>query len=107
VQDVLVHRELDFAREPHVCVYSQLPGGPQYPTAGPDAAMLPVPADVIDLGAGPPDLTMPEVDRYQEMAQVAAARLGCTLNDFFGFRYRLRYPPIPSLAVLSHTLKSV
>jgi hypothetical protein len=105
IQDVLIHRDLDFARDPHICVYSQLPGGPQYPTAGPDAAILPVPAEVIDLGSGPPDTTTPEIDRYDDLAQFAATRLGHSLSDFFGYRFRLRYPPIPSLAVLSHTLR--
>lgn len=107
IQDVLLHRDLDFARDPHVCVYSQLPGGPQYPTAGPDAAILPVPTEVVDLGSGPPDTTAPQIERYDELVQFAAAQLGHTLSDFFGYRYRLRYPPIPSLAVLSHTLRSL
>lgn len=105
IQDVLLHRDLSFADNPEACVYSQLPGGPLYPTAGPDAAILPVSAEVIDLGSGPPNTTAPEVDRYSEIAEFAAAQMGFALDDYFGYRIRLRYPPIPSLLVLSHALK--
>ena len=37
---------------PTAHVYSQLPGGPQYPAGGKDAALLPVPTEVADLGFG-------------------------------------------------------
>jgi hypothetical protein len=84
--------------------YSQLPGGPQYPTAGVDAPQLPVPTDVVDFGAAARTTTTPGVPRYVEMVEFAAQRVGCPLKDFRAFRFRLKYPPIPSMVVLRHSL---
>lgn len=104
VVDLLIHRTLTFAMQPVARVYSELPGGPRYPTEGQDTGLLPLPDDVVDLGAGPPDTTTPELPRYREIVEFATQRLGCSINDFRGFRYRLRYPPIPTLALLQHRL---
>jgi hypothetical protein len=102
--DLFVHRSLTFAFNPTAKVYSKLPGGPQYPMEGRDIGLLPMPNEVVDLGAGPPDTTTPELPNYREVATFAVERLGWSLNDFHGFRYRLRYPPIPALALLQHPL---
>ena len=104
VQDLFIHRDLQVAMNPTAHVYSQLPGGPQYPAGGKNAAPLPVPTNVQDLGAGPPDPTMVEIPRYREMVEMAARRLGHALDDFAAYRFRLRYPPIPATAVMRHNL---
>ncbi len=104
VHDLFIHRDLRVAMNPTAHVYSQLPGGPQYPAGGKDAALLPVPTEVAELGACPPDATMLEIPRYREMIEMAAQRLGHSLNDFAAYRFRLRYPPIPAMAVMRHNL---
>lgn len=104
VHDLFIHRSLTFAFGPTAHVYSQLPGGPQYPGSGPRAGLLPVGSDVVDLGAGPPDTTTPELPRYREMVELTTRRMGFQLNEFQAYRFRLRYPPIPSMAVLRHGL---
>jgi hypothetical protein len=109
IHDLYIHRDLPFAMDPDSRVYNQLPSGPQYPTGGPEAALLPVPTDVADLGGGvasggEPDTTTPEIPRYREIAELAARRLGWNLGDFHGYRYRLRYPPIPAMQVMRHRL---
>jgi len=104
VRDLYIHRDFAFAFNPTAHVYSLLPGGPQYPAAGESAPLLPVPTDVTDLGASPPDTTTPGAPRYREMVEFATAQCGYTLNDFRAFRYRLKYPPIPSMLVLRHAL---
>ena len=105
VADLFVHRDLAFALNVKVRVYSQFPGGPRYPDKGSEAALLPVPCDVVDLGVGPPDAPVAEFPRYQELARRVADRMKHAISDFHVFRYRLRYPPIPSLALLSHPLQ--
>ncbi|MBX3358335.1 MAG: hypothetical protein KF745_07895 [Phycisphaeraceae bacterium] len=102
--DLFVHRDLGFALNPSVHVYSQFPGGPQYPDPGSEAAILPVPTDIVDLGLMQPETPSPDVPRYHELAANVASRLGHNLGDFHLFRYRLRYPPIPAMAVLRHPL---
>jgi len=104
VFDLFVHRSLGFAMNPAAKVYSNLPGGPRYPMEGRSVGLLPMPSEVIDLGAGPPDTTIPEFPRYREVVEFSTGRMGFALKEFHAFRYRLRYPPIPSLAILQHPL---
>ncbi len=104
LKDLFVHRSLSFAMSATASVYSDLPGGPRYPDAGAYASVLPVPTDVSDLGEGPPDTTTPELPRYGELVSFCCKRLGFTIDDFHGFRYRLRYPPIPTFVVMRHPL---
>lgn len=103
IADLLVHRDLKFAMNPTAEVYSQLPGGPRFPSAPAEAAALPVPTELVDLGS-PPDTTTPELPVYGDLAQLAAKRMGHDLSEFRGFRYRLKYPPIPAMAVIRHGL---
>lgn len=103
IHDVLVHKDMDYARDPKVRVYSQLPGSPQYPSSGPDAAVIQVPTELVELDR-PMETLTPEVGRYVELVELGATSLGRTAGDFVGWRYRLRYPPIPAMAVISHGL---
>lgn len=103
VTDLLIHRSLDFAMNPTAHLYSALPGGPRYPGEGPNVGKIVTPERIVDLGC-PPDLTTPEFPRYQDVAEFAARQAGLSLNDFNGYRYRLKYPPIPTLAIIRHGL---
>lgn len=102
--DVFIHKSLTFAMEAQAAIYSDLPRGPRYPDDGPTAGLLPMPTDISDLGEGPPDTTTPELPRYSEIVSYTARRLGFGINDFHGFRYRLKYPPIPTFALIRHPL---
>lgn len=106
VFDVLIHRELDFAMDVTAAVYSQFPGRPLYPSpdADPVHSMLPVPTKVLDLGMTIPDSPSAKLPQYADILARVAARMGVELSDFRSFRYRLKYPPIPSMCVLSHPL---
>jgi hypothetical protein len=100
--DVYVHRSLGFST-PRAGVYSMLPGGPQYPRDELEAARLPVPADVIDLGT-PPDTLTPEFPTYHVLVERVMARVGFAISEFRGYRVRLRYPPIPAVSSMVHDL---
>ena len=102
--DLFVHESLAFALHPALSVYSLLPGGPTYPADGHDKGLLSVETDILNLGLGPPDLTTHELPRYRQMVEFAAGRIGYPLNQFYGFRYKLRFPPIPALAVFRYRL---
>ncbi len=104
IHDLFVHRSLKFAMKPTVHVYSQLPGGPVYPYDGRDQGLLPIADEIIDLGEGPPDLTTPELPRYRSMIELAASKMGVVVGELHGFRLRLRYPPVPSLALFRYEL---
>jgi hypothetical protein len=104
VHDLFIHRDLPFELPPQLGMYGMLPGGPEYPHGGRDQGKLAVTVGVIDLGASPPDVTMPEMPRYPKMIETAFRRLGAGPEDFHGYRMRLRFPPIPALAAMRYPL---
>ena len=104
IHDLFVHKDLESALSPKIHLYSQLPGGPVYPQSGRDRGEIPVYDKVIELGKGPRDIVTPEVPRYRRMVQSVYDRLGWVADEFYGFRVKMRYPPIPSLAVLRYEL---
>jgi hypothetical protein len=103
VHDVYIHRSLGFAIPPEVHVYSQMPGGPVYPRDGRKKGVMALPEETIDLGS-PPDCTIAALPRCTQMVEFAARNLGWALSDFHGFRYRLKYPPLPALALFRYRL---
>jgi hypothetical protein len=104
VHDLFVHRGTGLPMPPSVHLYSQLPGGPTYPNCGPDQGEMDVREPMIDLGASPPDLVLPEMPRYRALVEKAVSRIGWSINDFAGYRVRMRYPPIPSSLLFRHPL---
>jgi hypothetical protein len=101
--DLFVHRDLAFAMNPTVHIYSDLPGGPTFPYDGPDRGQLPAMEDMVDLGE-PPNATAADLSNYRQMAEYAAERMGWNLKDFHGFRFRLKFPPIPTLCLYRYAL---
>jgi hypothetical protein len=104
VCDLLVHKDLAFAMDVSARTYSQFPGRPVYPDPDAENLTLPVPNKVLDLGQTPPDPPSRATPWYPEMIARTATRMGHAADDFRAFRYRLQYPPIPSLVVLRHPL---
>jgi hypothetical protein len=104
IHDLFVHRELSYAMAPEALLYSQLPNIPSYPEGGRGCGLLPLSEKVLDLGAGPPDVLTPELPSYARMIETVFDRLAWRPRDFHGFRLRMRYPPIPTLAVLRYEL---
>lgn len=103
VHDLLVHKSLTFAHTPSMHVFSELPGGPRYLTDGAAAGTIPIHEHIVELGS-PPDLTTTEFPRYRDLATRGTEALGIPLSEFVGFRMRLEYPPIPTLAIIRHAL---
>jgi hypothetical protein len=116
VFDLYVHRDASLlgteegADAPEVNLYSLLPGAPPYPLAGRERGRLPLREPLIDLGGarspggGAPDAILPEFARYNQAVEMIFTRLGWSASDFHGYRPKMRYPPIPALAVLRTVL---
>jgi hypothetical protein len=100
--DVYLHKDLGFTARPTLLVYSRMPGGPTYPHDGPHG-QLPVTEEITDLGS-PPDTMVPGIPRFGHMVSYATERLGWPMRDFRGYRFRLRYPPVPSLVLFRFEL---
>jgi hypothetical protein len=107
IHDLFVHRDLSYAMSPELAVYIQLPGGPNYPGCASDQGLLPVGDPVVALGGQPPDVLTPEFPRYSKMIHYVFERAGWDMHDFSGFRVKLRYPPVPAVAILRYPLPKV
>ncbi len=104
LHDLLVHRDLTHALRPSALLYSQLPVVPSYPQGGRALGLLPLPEQIADLGAAPPDLVTPELPHYSRMIAAVLGAVGWSLPDFHGFRLAMRYPPMPTVAVMRYDL---
>lgn len=104
IHDLYVHKSMPFAHHPQSLVYSQMPGAAVYPQDGRELGILPIEGERIDLGYGLTNLTTPEVPRFRSMVEAATSRLGHAMADFVGIRFKLRYPPIPSVGVFRFAL---
>lgn len=102
--ELWAHRSFDFAMNPAMRLYSMLPSGPVFPGDGPDAAILPLHAEVFDLGFGVAAAASPHYSRNADLIRFGAQSLGRDPSEFRGFRATLKYPPIPTMAVLMHPL---
>lgn len=102
--DLYVHRGLEFASRPRAFLHNCLPGAPVFPYDGRERSRLPLAEEMIDLGEGPPAATAPEIPSYRQMVDLAMQRLGRPLEEFHGYRLRLRYPPIPTQAMYRYDL---
>jgi hypothetical protein len=105
LHDLYIHRSLEFAMNPTAHLYGNMPGGPEFPPVAAQPMELPLGTTLADLGAGPPDLTTPEMPNYAELVHSAMAKLGYKPEDFQAYRLRLRYPPIPAVSILRHPLR--
>lgn len=107
IHDLYVHRELAYALQPETLLYNQLPNLPAYPEGGREGGRLPLPESLQDLGGGPPGTVIPELPNYAALLEGVFAARNWNLRDFHGFRLRMAFPPIPTLAVLRYDLPEV
>ncbi|MEM8677993.1 MAG: hypothetical protein AAGF97_01450 [Planctomycetota bacterium] len=104
IHELYVHEDLEHALHPRALLYSQLPSQPSYPLGGRESGVLPLAEQVQSLGGGPPDSFLPELQEYSRNLQSVFDRLGWDSQRFHGFRLRLKYPPMPALAVMRYDL---
>lgn len=102
--DMFFHRSMEEAAHPESCVYSQLPGGPVYPRCGIEMGKMFIHEKLTDLGQGPPDVVTSEIPQYPRMIDHVFERVGWKAKEFRGFRLKVRYPSIPTLAVVRYEL---
>jgi hypothetical protein len=104
IHDLFVHEALDFAMRPHVFLCNQLPGGPIYRPGGEVPGKLPLYERLQELSSNPPQVTAPELPQYEDIFSAAMQRAGWNASQFHGFRLKMRYPPIPTLAIFRYDL---
>lgn len=101
--DLYLHRDLPFGESVRGILYSQL-AGEQYDGADHAGDQLPLRESVTRLGGRPPVAASPLLPRYSEMIRWAFERLAWNARDFAGYRFTMKYPPIPTVFVLRYDL---
>lgn len=100
VFDLLVHRDLDWAMQPELVVYSRMDGGAMHPAARRERNEIPVSEPVHDLGWGITALATTLLPKYLDLARFVFDSVAWNADDFRAFRVTMAYPPIPSVALL-------
>ena len=104
VQDVYVHKSLASQMPPQAAVYSNLPAGQTFAPSARDQGILPIFEELIPLGMSPPSMMLSEWPGYTPMVEQSFRWMKADPLDYIGYRYRLRYPPVPSIIVMRFRL---
>lgn len=100
--DVIVHRDLVADRfDLRAEVLQAESSSPFFDRHG---TGLPCPERVRRLGANTPRVATPMAPRYGEIIDRVYERLAWDPQDFRGYRYEMKYPPLPCTVVLSYEL---
>ncbi|MFI4854296.1 MAG: hypothetical protein ACIAQF_04865 [Phycisphaerales bacterium JB065] len=103
VCDLQVHRDLEFAMAPRPLVYS-LVGTQLGPAEDSEYDRLPIAEEIQSTGHAPPALATPLMPEYPKIVDRVYKRLDWNPRDFHGFRFVMRYPPMPCSVVIQHDL---
>lgn len=95
--DLLVHRSLPTPMPPEALLASRMES--DAPLAGATGCryLLPLHEALTPIGSV---VSTPLLPRHPELVAMAVERLGRELDEFQGYRLVLRYPPIPTVAIL-------
>lgn len=102
--DILLHESLPLDSPPRIVVESWMQAGDSPRPLGDPIYKLDVLEEVEELPQGLPDLDSVDVPRYPDLVQQVVRATGYRLEEFRGYRVRLRYPPIPTKLKLIHPL---
>jgi hypothetical protein len=102
--DLLVHRSLPIARNPETMLISALGGERLGQYAGVRFDYLPLPERLQSIGREPPVVSSAAVPHYSDMVDLLFRRMGWNVNEFSGHRLVLKYPPIPTVALIRYPL---
>ena len=102
--DVFVHKDLPFELPPEALVRSRMELGLTLPPEAWRRYRLPITGPVHELGTGLAPAASPHVPGYLGMIESVHERAGWSADDFRGYRFELRYPPIPTIPTLRYPL---
>jgi hypothetical protein len=97
--DLLVHRDLDWAMNPRLVMYSRLDGGLMQRASRRTRNLLPVTEPVHDLGWGVDGLATPLLRDYVKLTRYVLDRLSWRAEDLRAYRFTMSFPPIPTTAM--------
>lgn len=103
VHDLFMHKDILPAHAPEVAMYSQLRSEPEYPSGGRDRGRLRFGEPCLDLGEVR-DIVTPEFPQHSRLVERVIQRMGHSVDEFHCYRFRMRYPPMPVVAMFRHQL---
>ncbi len=102
--DLLVHRDLEWAMNPELVMYSRMDGGALHRSEWRSRNLLQIEETVHDLGWGVGGLATPIYTAQTRLARHVLDTLKWNGDDFRAFRFTMAYPPIPTVALLRSKL---
>lgn len=104
--DVMLHRDIKLQSPPQAFVHGRPDDMPNVVTDRNAHTLLPIQAKCVELAGRPPAVSIATVPKYNELAQMAYARLGYTAHDFRAYRCTIKHPPMNSLVLLRWDLET-
>lgn len=103
--DILIHKDLRFARDPRAILLSQIGIGPE-PVGEDDTIddILPMAEEIEAIGHCPPVVATPLIPGYSKMVERVYQRMSWDASDFHGYRIVMKYPPMPTALMIRHDL---
>ena len=100
IVDMLFHRDLTFAMDPIVELYSDVAGM----TSTHVRTKLHLSEQLMDLGVSRTPPPTPQYTRYRAMMEWLMDRMGHKYEDFRAFRIKIAYPAFPTALEIKHPL---
>ena len=104
ILDQFIHEDLFGPIRPKLYVYSDMTDAPRSPITQRVHERLPVHETVQHLGKGLSGIRTPDAPSYTEMVRYAFNRLGWDPTQFFVYRVRMEYPPVPTTVTMESPL---
>jgi len=105
IADLIVHRDLPIARNPEFNVYGFPHGGLDDQTAQTVTNLLPIRESPIELAGSPPAVATPKIPHYGALLRHICEHKHWNLNEFWGVRVQVSYPPMSSIGVTRWPLR--
>jgi hypothetical protein len=104
ILDVLIHRDLPLELPPTAHAFGCLFTGLDNPLPGREEDRVPLTEPVLHLGEGPPVVATPHLPNYPGIVRRVMKTMDWDLGEFRGYRFMMKYPPIPSVIVMRYPL---
>lgn len=104
VHDVFLHRDLKDFGQPEVMLLDRLSASRGYNPTIDEHSRLPLSTRAIRISARSGGTSIPEYSEYPELLKFAFDSVRWNAEDFYGYRFMLKFPTVPSATVVRFTL---
>lgn len=101
--DLQVHKDFSFAFDPKVYAHAYI-GGDSTRVTESELTQLPLSEIVQSIGSLPPVVATPLLTEYPDIVNCVYHRLGWKGEEFIGYRFLMKYPPLHAHIIMQHGL---